>query len=73
MLIPTGKAAANFNGMMTLNETAAFIWNHLEDAESREQLVEMVVDNYEVDSETARRDVFGFVSEMIRLGIVEDR
>lgn len=73
MLIPTGKAAANFNGMMTLNETAVFIWKHLEEAGSRENLVELVLDHFDVDPETARRDVHGLVDAMIRLGIAEDR
>lgn len=73
VLISTGKAAQNFNGMMTLNETAAFVWDHLDDAGSRERLVELVLENYDVDPEEARRDVFGLVGAMVSLGIVEDR
>ena len=76
MLIPTGMAAQNFNGMMTLNETAEFIWNHIDDAANREHLVELVVESYDVEQEAAQKDVCGLVDAMIRLGMIaenEDR
>lgn len=72
MLIPTGKAAQNFNGMMTLNETAAFVWDNLDDAGSRERLVELVVENYDVEQEAAYKDVCGLVDAMIRLGMIAE-
>lgn len=72
MLIPTGMAAQNFNGMMTLNETAAFVWDNLDDAGSRERLVELVMENYDVEQETAQKDVCGLVDTMIRLGMIAE-
>lgn len=72
MLIPTGKAAQNFNGVMTLNETAAFVWDNLDDAGSRERLVELVVENYDVEQEAAHKDVCGLVDAMIQLGMIAE-
>ena len=34
ILIPTGKTTETFNGIISLSETAAFIYEHLEEAPS---------------------------------------
>ena len=64
ILVPTGAATQQFNGMITLNEVAAFIWKNLDESESREILVDKIMDEFEVDRETATRDVIGFVSAL---------
>ena len=33
ILVPTGAATQQFNGMITLNEVAAFIWKNLDESE----------------------------------------
>ena len=53
ILVPTGAATQQFNGMITLNEVAAFIWKNL-------------------DEETARTDVEGFVGALYEHGLVLD-
>ena len=60
ILVPTGKTAQNFNGMLCLSETAAFIWKILPDTDGAEAVVRAVLDEYEVDEETARKDVEAF-------------
>ena len=70
ILVPTGAATQQFNGMITLNEVAAFIWKNLDESESREILVDKIMDEFEVD--TATRDVIGFVSALYERGLVLD-
>ena len=72
ILVPTGAATQQFNGMITLNEVAAFIWKNLDESESREILVDKIMDEFEVDRETATRDVIGFVSAFYERGLVLD-
>lgn len=72
VLIPTGKMASMFNGMITLNGVAAFIWEKMEEIEDREQLVQMILDRYEIDEETARKDVNGFLDTAIRVGYARE-
>ena len=52
ILVPTGEAAEKLNGMITLNEVAAFMWQNLDSAGSKEALVKMILDEFEVDEET---------------------
>lgn len=63
ILVPTGAATQQFNGMITLNEVAAFIWKNLDESKSKEELVDKIMDEFEVDEETARTDVEGICRE----------
>lgn len=71
VLVATGQSAQKFNGLITLNETAAFIMKKLDEAENCEILTEMVMNEFEIDMETAKRDVEGFVKAMMEQGILE--
>ena len=65
LLVPTGAMAQQFNGMITLNEVAAFLWENLEEVASREEMVQKVLDEFEVDQETAAADVNGFIDMLL--------
>lgn len=68
LLIPTGKLAQQFNGMITLNDVAAFIWDNLEQVESQDELLRLVLDEFEVDEATASADLNGFLSMLLAKG-----
>lgn len=64
----------NRNGYVhQLNEVGACIWRNLMDDVSLETLAEMVCREFDVDAETARRDVDGFLSELSRLKMIEEK
>ena len=48
VLVPSGQTAREFNGMVTLTETGEFIWEHIEEAESFNHLVLLILEEYEV-------------------------
>lgn len=72
ILVPTGAATQQFNGMITLNEVAAFIWKNLDESESKEDMINKILDEFEIDRETATRDVEGFVGALYEHGLVLD-
>ncbi len=71
MLVPTGATTQEFNGLITLSETAKFIWEHMEEADSLEEMIQLLLDNYEIDEETAKRDAIEFISQLLNAGFVE--
>jgi len=71
-LYQQGLQLSKFNGMITLNEVAAFIWKNLDESKSKEELVDKIMDEFEVDEETARTDVEGFVGALYEHGLVLD-
>lgn len=71
IMIPTGKTSQEFNGIITLTDTAKFIWEHIEEAESLEALVKMMTEEYEIDEETAARDTVELIQQLLANRFVE--
>ena len=70
-LVPVGEAAKAYNGLFALNELGAFLWEKIPQAENEAQLVDMVLDEYDVDRATAAKDVREFMEKLIDMGVVE--
>lgn len=71
VIVPTGKAAMEFNGMITVNETGAFLWDQLSAERTIEELAEAVFQEYEVDRETAVKDTEEFIGLLQKYKILE--
>ncbi len=61
VIIPTGTTTLEFNGLITVNELGAFIWERLQEETTEEKLIEAIVEEYEVDEETAEADLKEFL------------
>ncbi len=72
LLIPVGEATQRLNGMIHLDNTAAFIWQHINTAKNLDEIVEKIQEEYEVDAETAHQDVYGFALELYKLEMILD-
>ena len=56
--------------MITLTETAAFIYNHIEEAKTFEELIDMILKEYQVDRETAAIDAIIFINHLLQEGLI---
>ncbi len=65
IVVPVGKEAVKFQGMITLNPTAKFLFELLKDEQTEEQLVLALTTKYEVSEELAKKDVKSFI-ELLR-------
>lgn len=73
ILVPVGSAAVQFNGLITLNETARTIFLALAEERTVEELTDAVTAEYEVDPATARADVEEFLRQLREVGaLVEE-
>ena len=70
ILVPIGARVMDMNGLVTLNTTGRWIWEHLAADRKVEDIVVSVTNQFEVDTERARCDVQEFLSEITRLGLV---
>lgn len=71
VIVPVGKAAAQFSGMITLNATSAFLWELLETEQTAQSLAEALTNRYAVEEETAQKDVEDFIKKLLAIGAVE--
>ena len=49
VIIPTGKTVLSFNGLISVNEVGAFLWNMLQKDVTVDELVTGVLEEYDVD------------------------
>ena len=71
ILIPVGKMALKLHGMINLSESAVLLWKKLQTHCTEEELVEVLLQEYEVDRETAGNDVREFIEAMKEIGILQ--
>ena len=64
LAVAVGERSRQFNGMITINETAQFIWKCLEKETTTPQVVEKVMKQYSIDEQTATQAVENFISEL---------
>jgi Coenzyme PQQ synthesis protein D (PqqD) len=70
VLVPVANNIADMNSVYTLNETGAFIWEHIDGKKTVEEIITDLMSEYDVDFERASKDVFSFIDDMSRYLIV---
>jgi len=71
LLVPLGAQVMDLNGLITLNDTAACVWELLAQERSLDELTAAVAERFDVAAEIACADVQTFVDEITRLGLLE--
>lgn len=61
VLIPVGETAISFNGLILLNELGEIIWNKIKENKSKEEILNYILQEYDIDSETAQNDLDEFI------------
>lgn len=70
ILVPVGKTVYDSNGLFVLNELGTFIWEILPQAQSEADIVDAVLEAYEVSDEEAKADVAEFLDKLKKLEII---
>lgn len=63
VVLPSGDEL-NLNIMITLNDTGRFLWERLTAGAEKEELVEALLKEYDVDRKTAAKSVDGFIAKL---------
>lgn len=70
VLVPIANNIADMNSVYTLNETGAFIWEQVNGKRSVQEIIALLTEEYEIDSENASKDVFEFIDNMSKYLII---
>lgn len=71
IVVPTGDAALNFNGVINLNAPGKLLWEMLQNEVEVEDLVAGMLAKYEVSREVALKDVEEFLATLKEKKILE--
>lgn len=72
VVMPTGNNIGKFDATIVLNEVAAFVWEKMQQPVSREDLAEAILTDFEVDRETASRDLDALIAQFREFGILDE-
>ena len=71
VLVPVTNNIADMNSVYTLNETGAFIWDLIDGNRNVEEIIDVLIAEYDTDRETATKDIFDFVENMKEFLIIK--
>ena len=72
ILMPTGDNISKFNGTVIFNEVAAFVWDKLQNPVSRDDLLEAILNEFEVEREVAAADLDALLAKLREYGVIEE-
>ena len=61
IIVPVGGELVDLNAMININDTGAFIFKALETETTPEEIVNLMLKEYDIDVETAKNDVNEFI------------
>lgn len=70
IIIPTGKTALEFNGLITVNEIGMELWKMLQNEVTFDDLLNGIMEEYDVDEEVAKEDIQDFLEKLKEGGIL---
>lgn len=70
ILVPVGDSETTFNGIASLNEIGVFIWQNIESAKDEDELLQRILDEYEVDKDVAKADLDEFLGKLKAVDII---
>ena len=72
VIISTGSDNLDFKGVITVNEVGALIWKGVESGKSKEEIIEKILSEYDVQRDIAVADCDEFLEQLISKGIIEE-
>jgi hypothetical protein len=70
VLVPITNNIADMNSVYTLNETGAFIWEHIDGKRSVEEIIITLTSEYDIDPKNAETDFLSFVENLSKYLII---
>ena len=69
--IIVSEKCKNLEGILTLNETAEFIWKKIESGAETEDIVKALAEECDVSQDEIRDEVFSFINTLKEAGVIE--
>ncbi len=71
VVVPVNDLTMDFNGMINLNETGAFLFQLLQKGAEKSELISRMLEEYEVTAERAEADIDKFIQKLKDADVLE--
>ena len=72
VVVSINRKNNDFNGMIQLNSTGAFIWEKLQTDKTKEELLKSMLDKYELSEQQARKDIDLFIDKLRKDNLLDE-
>lgn len=72
IVVPVGKEASEFNGMITLNESGSFFWDCLQNDTTFDDAIEKTTSEYDVEKSRAEEDLKKFITMLKENNLLDE-
>jgi len=72
IVVPVGARSVDFRCIITLNDTGAFIWEKLQQPCAAEDVVNALLNEYDVTADVAAADVAAYITAMREKGLLDE-
>ncbi len=70
--VPIGQRTSDIHGVISLSESGALLWAELSKGADKETLINILLDTYDIDRDTAVADVDDFIKGLFEQGVMEN-
>lgn len=72
IIIPISNATKIVNGVIAVTDAVAYLLKNMKEAKSEQDLVQLLVREYDVDYEKAQEDVKTMVIKLMDIGVIDE-
>ena len=72
VVVAIGVETMDFGGMIKLNDTGAFLWKLLEKGATENELLNKMLDEYEVNEADAKQGISAFINKMREADLLDE-
>ena len=72
VVVAIGEAAALLNGLIKLDASGVVLWKQLEQGAQQSELVDALLEKYDITREQAEADVDAFLKPLLEIGAVTE-
>lgn len=72
IVVAVGQASEEFNGLITLNETGAFLWKMLQAGTTYEDMLKALLDEYDVSEADAKAGIDAFLKSVRDADLIDE-
>ena len=73
ILVPIRGKLADMQNIFTLNTVGAYIWDLLDGTKSLAQILEALLDHFEVSRQKAEEDILEFITQTVETGLISKK
>ena len=72
ILMPTGDNIGVFGGSVVMNDVSAFVWEKLQNPLSKEDLLQAILDEFDVEKDAAEADLDALLAQLREYDVIEE-